>query len=59
MRDMIYGLFGFVAYTVGGILPFYAAYKDFKADEFFWGIVDIATLVIGVIRGIMYFIGWL
>ncbi|MBF0784129.1 hypothetical protein E4T80_01375 [Muribacter muris] len=46
-----------------GLLTFplcvYAAFKDFKADEIMWAALDIYTLFVGIIRGLMYLFGWL
>lgn len=55
----IVGLFVYALFTIGGILPFYAAIVDFKRDELFIAALDIVTVVVGVIRGAMYLFGWL
>lgn len=36
-------------------LPFYAAYQDY--NEQFMAILDIIAFPVGIIRGIMYFLG--
>lgn len=41
------------------ILPFYAAIEDFMNDQLFWALLDIGTIFIGIIRGAMYFLGYL
>ncbi|MDO5059310.1 MAG: hypothetical protein Q4D82_05140 [Neisseria sp.] len=41
------------------VLPFYAAIKDFLRGEIAWAILDILTVVVGDIRGLMYFFGGL
>ncbi|OOR98594.1 hypothetical protein B0187_07995 [Haemophilus paracuniculus] len=62
LEDVLSGFVGiifYIIYTLGGILPFYAAFKDFQADNLFWAALDIFTIVVGVIRGLMFFFGWL
>lgn len=39
------------------VLPIYAAIKDIQADKIFWAVVDIVTVIPGVIRGLMYLFG--
>lgn len=53
------GILFYVVAIIGSILPFYAAIVDFKRDELFMAALDIVTVVVGVIRGIMYLFGWL
>lgn len=66
MRDFLESAFallvGFIfniIYVLGSVLPFYAAFKDFQEDNLFWAALDIFTVVVGIIRGIMFFFGWL
>ncbi|OOF77587.1 hypothetical protein BKG96_08175 [Rodentibacter caecimuris] len=40
-------------------LAIYAGIYDFKADKIMWTILDISTVFVGVIRGLMYLFGWL
>ncbi|MDO4698660.1 MAG: hypothetical protein Q4A60_08320 [Pasteurellaceae bacterium] len=59
MKELFGGGFG-IAISAGTVLlPIYAAVKDIQADKIFWGIVDIVTVVPGVIRGLMYLFGGL
>lgn len=53
------GILGYIIFTIGGILPFYAAAVDIKRDQFFMAALDITTVIVGIIRGIMYFFGWI
>lgn len=55
---LLYAIFS-IGGVLGTIFPFYAAYKDVQADEVFWAIVDVVAVVPGIIRGIMYLLGWL
>ncbi len=53
------GILGYIIFTIGGILPFYAAVIDIKRDQFFMAALDITTVIVGIVRGIMYFFGWI
>lgn len=60
MKDLIANIIGLAMYgifSIGGLLPFYAAFKDFQADELFWAAIDIVFIVPGIIRGLMYLFG--
>ena len=53
------GILGYIIFTIGGILPFYAAVIDIKRDQFFMAALDVATVIVGIVSGIMYFFGWI
>lgn len=55
----IFGVISYIVITLVGILPFYAAFVDFKRDNLFLAAVDIVTVIVGFIRGIMFIFGWL
>lgn len=62
MKDVgisILGILIYVVVTIASILPFYAAVKDFMYDKLFWALLDVSTVFIGIIRGAMYFLGYL
>lgn len=59
MKELFGGTFG-IALSLGTIiLPIYAAVKDIQADKIFWAVIDVITVVPGIIRGLMYFFGGL
>ena len=39
------GILGYIIFTIGGILPFYAAVIDIKRDQFFMAALDIAKVI--------------
>ncbi|MDG6894832.1 hypothetical protein A6A20_04135 [Volucribacter amazonae] len=55
----IVGVLSYVIFTLFAILPIYSAIKDLMTDKILWAVLDFTTVIIGIIRGIMYLLGYL
>lgn len=53
----LYGILGILASAASGILPLYAAYKDYQFGEDMLSLMDIIIFPLGIVRGLIYLFG--
>lgn len=52
-------IFSSILSIIAPFIIIYATVKDYQAENYILAVIDILFVFPGIIRGIMYFFGWL